>query len=339
MDVEWTEDQKFPHVADRLGYPCFAETPFEKIIGVERSLAHPNYQFQPFVQTPSMAPDPTLNFELGETVYENKRIGEWVRLWKWSMFVTLPFLPMFYIFEIYHADGVPSMQWLGAVNPLPRHQFSLQDQGGWGLEGIRYCDDHDYMNMQYAIKRSVVRPYHTFYQLGVLLFIHNLSADYVTKIQYNKDKDLVFVSRPDGVFRDTESVYEVHHLEQMVPSPVLALKDIGKGQKDGITSMHCMSTGDYLKVYNEDKYWNLENREEFMAETRSLWNDLSTKYNGRIFTLETSPDSGDQEAFKRINQELVDAVAKHGEARPYDENKDAWEADMRKARESLANAL
>ena len=53
-DVEWTEDQKFPHVATRLGFPMLREEPIERIIGFERSQANPAYQFQPFVQIPSM---------------------------------------------------------------------------------------------------------------------------------------------------------------------------------------------------------------------------------------------------------------------------------------------
>jgi hypothetical protein len=49
FEVEWTEDQKFPHVATRLGYPMFREEPIERIIGLERAPANPCYQFQPFV--------------------------------------------------------------------------------------------------------------------------------------------------------------------------------------------------------------------------------------------------------------------------------------------------
>ena len=44
-DVEWTEDQKFPHIADRLGYPSLREEPIERILGWERAPAHPGYQF------------------------------------------------------------------------------------------------------------------------------------------------------------------------------------------------------------------------------------------------------------------------------------------------------
>ena len=48
-DVEWTEEQKFPHVAERLGFPILREEPIERIMGIERAPAHPGYQFQPFV--------------------------------------------------------------------------------------------------------------------------------------------------------------------------------------------------------------------------------------------------------------------------------------------------
>lgn len=44
-DVEWTEDQKFPHVATRLGFPILREEPIERIVGIERAPAHPGYQF------------------------------------------------------------------------------------------------------------------------------------------------------------------------------------------------------------------------------------------------------------------------------------------------------
>ena len=44
-DVEWSEDQKFPHVATRLGFPIFREEPIERIIGFERIPAHPGMQF------------------------------------------------------------------------------------------------------------------------------------------------------------------------------------------------------------------------------------------------------------------------------------------------------
>jgi len=132
-DVEWTEDQKFPHVATRLGYPELREEPIERILGWERAQAHPGYQFQPFVQTPSLSPDPSVNFEEGETIYENHKIGEWIKFWKASAMLSIGLGPGFYVFEIYQGDGAPSLQWMNTnwnFFDIPR-QF--QDGGDWGV--------------------------------------------------------------------------------------------------------------------------------------------------------------------------------------------------------------
>ena len=42
-DVEWSDDQKFPHVATRLGMPMLREEPIERILGLERAPANPGY--------------------------------------------------------------------------------------------------------------------------------------------------------------------------------------------------------------------------------------------------------------------------------------------------------
>lgn len=283
-DVEWSDDQKFPHVATRLGFPTLREEPIERILGFERAPANPGYQFQPFVQTPPMEPDAALNFEEGEVIYENKRVAEWVKFWKACAITVFGMSPGFYIFEIYKGDGAPSLQWMSDnwnSFDIPR-QF--QDGSGWGLEGVRYCDDHDYMNIQYGAKRSIVRPSHTMYVVTVMALIYNMDFDYVTKMRYNKEKDLVFVTRPDRFWGESESVYEMHHLEQMVPAAVTAMKNMSANDHNGILTVHDMAEKDYLKLYKEDKYWNLDLRDEFMAETRGLWeNTHADKYTGRLF--------------------------------------------------------
>lgn len=59
-----------------------------------------------------MDPDPTLNFELGETIYENKRLVEWIKFWKVLTISTVGLAPGFYTFEIYAGDGAPSLGWM-----------------------------------------------------------------------------------------------------------------------------------------------------------------------------------------------------------------------------------
>jgi len=218
-----------------------------------------------------MEPDAALNFEEGEVIYENARVGEWVKFWKACAITVFGMSPGFYIFEIYKGDGAPSLQWM-ADNwnwyDIPR-QF--QDGSGWGLEGVRYCDDHDYMNIQYGAKRSIVRPSHTMYVVTIMTLIYNMDFDYVTKMRYNKEKDLVFVTKPDRFWGESEHVYEMHHLEQMVPAAVTAMKNMSAMDHDGILTVHDMGEKDYLKFYKEDKYWNLELKDEFTQETRGLW--------------------------------------------------------------------
>jgi len=59
-----------------------------------------------------MNPDPTLSFRQGETIYENRRVVEWVRFWKALTVSTLGAYPGFYVFECYQADGLPSLSWM-----------------------------------------------------------------------------------------------------------------------------------------------------------------------------------------------------------------------------------
>ena len=64
----------------------------------------------------------------------------------------------------------------------------------------------------------------------------------------------------------------------MVPSAVSAFRDIGASKKDGILKLHCMATKDYIRLYNEDKYWNLDLKDEFVGQTRSLWTEMTENY-------------------------------------------------------------
>lgn len=152
------------------------------------------------------------------------------------------------------------------------------------MSGYRYCDDHDYMNVQYGAKRSIVRPSHTMYVATLMAFVWGMDLDYVTKMRYNKDKDLVFVTKPDRFWGESEHVYEMHHLEQMVPAPVTAIKDMASKDENGILTVHCMAQNENMKFYKDNKYWNDDLRPEFVAETRGLWETThGNKYTGRIF--------------------------------------------------------
>lgn len=153
------------------------------------------------------------------------------------------------------------------------------------MENVRYPDDHDYMNFVYGGKRTIVRASHTMYMATFFTLLYNMNLDYVSKMRYNKDKDIVFVTRPSGYWTEQEHVYEVHHLEQMVPSPVTAIPDLASNHKNGILTVQCMATNENLKFYKDDKYWNADLRKEFNHETTGLWKDtFACKVNCSLFS-------------------------------------------------------
>jgi hypothetical protein len=52
------------------------------------------------------------------------------------------------------------------------------------------------MTAQYGAKRTIVRPAHTMFVATLMAGLYGLDMDYATKVRYNKEKDLVFVTKP-----------------------------------------------------------------------------------------------------------------------------------------------
>jgi hypothetical protein len=70
----------------------------------------------------------------------------------------------------------------------------------------------------------------------------------------------------------------------MVPFAVTAIKNMSMQRDDGIITVYDMNTKDNLKFYGEDKYWNMDVKDDFMANTRGLWKgNFDNKYQGSIF--------------------------------------------------------
>lgn len=77
-----------------------------------------------------------------------------------------------------------------------------------------------------------------------------------------------------------------------------------------------MDTKQGIKLYNDPKYWNLELRDDFLAQTRSMWIDLCNKYEGRVVSLTGGSDPQFDESIRRTERELKEAIKKHGTAAP-----------------------
>jgi len=87
------------------------------------------------------------------------------------------------------------------------------------------------------------------YVAALAYLIYSMDMDYVTKMRYNKEKDLVFVQRVDRLWGETEHTFEMHHLEQTVPAAVTAMKNNPALAPDGILTIHDMADKNYLKFY------------------------------------------------------------------------------------------
>ena len=69
-----------------------------------------------------------------------------------------------------------------------------------------------------------------------------------------------------------------------------------------------MSTRDYLKFYNEDKYWNLDLKEDFLSQTRSLWKGVNNKYDGKILNVPHAADEEITLTTMKVDKELQEAI-------------------------------
>lgn len=84
FDVEVPIEERYAHVADRLGHPEIFPTPWETLLRLENPLCHPGFLDQPFVRIPSTEPDEALDFGAGEVVYENPKMNEWSKFWLYN---------------------------------------------------------------------------------------------------------------------------------------------------------------------------------------------------------------------------------------------------------------
>ena len=123
-DVPVPYEERFPHVADRMGYPEILGTPFERLMRLEGDIYHPNFLDQPFVQIPTADPHPSLSFEEGEVIYENTKLLEWAKFWSLTALSTYAFLALFVPYNLlYKSHLFHSSAYDGLF--LPYHNFSM----------------------------------------------------------------------------------------------------------------------------------------------------------------------------------------------------------------------
>jgi hypothetical protein len=308
----WKNEHKFPHVADRLGWEFFQETPLDKNPFIERVESHPLYQFQSFVQTPSFEPDKDLCLEEGETIYENKYVYEWVLFWR--IMLLLSVLPLWVLlYESYNNNTTISPEYLSGLG-----LFVHPANSSWrGLPSRRYEKLLYWGEKMWPWQLGFRKCFVYFSIIGSAVLCKRLilvGDEYVIKAVFNRERDLVFLWRPTGFLKKELHVYELHFLEQTVPRAVTSWNDLGNFKKDGIFDVYDMRLDQTLVFYNDKKYWNIDQREYFFKNTTTMWNGLRNKDVNRGIWFNRSTVLTDEEfaTTKKINSEINEAIEKHG---------------------------
>jgi hypothetical protein len=99
-----------------------------------------------------------------------------------------------------------------------------------------------------------------------------------------------------------------------------------------------MDTREQLRLYNDPKYWNLELRDDFLSQTRSMWINLCNKYEGRVVNIANLADDKQIAMARRIDREIDEAIAKHGEIVPTVAHEVEKEEELFKSRKRIAEA-
>lgn len=131
-DVPVPVNEKWPHVADRMGYPEILGDPWERLLRLESDIYHPNFLDQPFIQIPSANPHPSLNFEEGEVIYENQQVAEWAKFWTASGFSVFAFLGVFVPYSLFYKTHLFMSNAMDNVF-LTYHGFSMYYFDSLGL--------------------------------------------------------------------------------------------------------------------------------------------------------------------------------------------------------------
>jgi len=251
-DVITPWEKKHPHVADRFGYPEILGTPFERLMRLEGEIYHPTYLDQPFIQTPTADPHESLNFEEGEVIYENSQLLEWAKFWNFSAWSLYGFCALFVPYSLIFKTHMPlSHAYDNLFVPYYTQTMYLVDN--FALTGPL---------------SGLFAMYSSYLAVGLA---NAFWKDYVIKLQYSKDKELVFVTRISPFCSTVEEVYEVQHLEALPPSVKAAVADLSSQDTDGLWDVTCLASHRNLVLYNQDQYWNPAQRKDFFDRVFNLW--------------------------------------------------------------------
>lgn len=262
-------------MADRLGHPEFFGTPLDRLLKLEKEIYHPNFIDQPFIQTPSNKPHPSLSFEEGEVIYENAGVQEWINFWKYFSVLAFFFLAGWVNYQFFFKNrmtedflGKSKLLWVKSPK-AERKKREKARKNIFRLDRFRVL----------LLIGTVGVPAIAF---GILRMLTRITQCYIVKMSYSVDKELIFLKRVSTFGRLKEEVVETAHLEVPPPTAVSRIADLSSEDPNGIWRLTNLASVDYLDsilLYNNDKYWNPKLKDEFLRGRLGLWSKAVYGYN------------------------------------------------------------
>lgn len=169
-DVPVKPEDKYEFLADRLGHPELLGTPIDRLFKLENDIFHPEYIDQPFVKTPSPRPDPSLNFEEGEVIYENTRLLEWLKFWQLTVFTAAAYGVLFVPYQLVLKTHLVTPMADEIIPFFPYHYVSPFNVDTYHI-GVPFI--------------TGIAAYGVY---TVLNLMNKMTSSYVVKMSYSKDK-------------------------------------------------------------------------------------------------------------------------------------------------------
>jgi hypothetical protein len=259
-------EDKVPHLADRLGkYSEMGSVNTELNDWLQMKSDQNNPLFHSFyVNEPSRKPDPDVDFEKGEIIYDNPYAFQGSALAKQTCWASLGLVA----FHMLHTAGSGR-----TVYPIGNegmdHRTDGYDPGqNYALNVYQFYGD--WQDIETLGGVGFIAPLAPLAAVAVVSFIKTLTDGVCVKMQFNKNRDLVFVTKVGGVFMNKpyEEVYETTHLQVLPPSPA---SGFALASDREVFTINCMASHESFRVMNNPEYWNPELKGEFYRHLHSLW--------------------------------------------------------------------
>lgn len=204
------------------------------------------------MQPPNPNADSSLSFEEGEVLYENQNLLEWAKFFKGSMLMAYLsvgyFVPLNYLFFSH-----TPLELATSRSALQPHDVSFY-----------YFD-----KFGFHIPMMAGLAYYSSYYL--LRLSQDVMRDYVVKMQYSKDKELLFVQRISWFGQVDEEVHEMHHVEMLPPCTKAGLASHSAQDHDGLYEIYNMNGMRSLVCYKQDHFWNPALKNDFLRNVTGMW--------------------------------------------------------------------